>query len=337
MASNRLNALNEIARRFEEENGQLSLAVTAFPENEYAARMSAAIRSGEVPTLFMTDFLGGGIGEVTAPLDILLNSLSKDNYLLLPDYERLFPSKREIPTGLSVAVLYGNRNATGADGPPFPEAVTDWRQFINLPYMFSVGRNGLGSVLAQYTGVSVQSGAIIFPEDMADKLVQLKQAARIKLSEGPLDMLKNDKLVFLADNTSIIGSVQEALAGHYEVIPLCEESRLIASVADCWAVSNSATKNQQNAAMLFVRFLLETYAQDRLYLQGETAIPLNKVILEQFIQSNPDLAFLGTGLFASAGEYDRLLCQFGADVYDDLLMKAITEDAIRDFIVSHRK
>lgn len=339
VAQARLEAVNEIARAFEEANNQLRLVVTAMPEKEYADRIAAAMQSGELPTVFLTDSLGGGgiVEGAAVSLDTLLRSLSVDDYLLLRDYDSLFPSRREIPTGLRVTVLYGNLNLPTADGPPFPAAVEDWQQLINLPYTFSVGRSGLGSILAQYAGISGQSGALRFPGDMADRLIELKRAIRIKLSESPFEMLENDELAFLADDTSVFASVQGALAGRYEVIPMLQDSRLIAAASGCWAVSVSATKNQQNAAMLFLRFALDAYAQDRLYLQGGGAIPLYKAVLSQYAQSNPDLAPLleQADRIASVGEYDRMVASFGAAAYDKLFMRASTDGDVRAFVEAY--
>lgn len=107
----------EMAAEFEENNPAVSVKVRAIPEKDYVQTLQNALADGTAPVLFDSTQLWKEAPENAAAhcadLEDLFqnNSLNQENFYLLPEYDQLFPERKQIPLTFEVPVLYCNASA----------------------------------------------------------------------------------------------------------------------------------------------------------------------------------------------------------------------------------
>ncbi|MDR1184271.1 MAG: protein kinase [Coriobacteriales bacterium] len=273
--SSQIEAYEAVASAFMKENKQISVDIVPVWEDEYDERLAAAFAAGTAPVLFRTDYSEDTSEAQMSSLDMLLRSLNTDDYLFLANYAEYYPEGKRIPLGFEVLVLYGNNQAAAQSEVVLPSAVTAWSQ-----------------VAAENNRVAVNEDSLFLARALYGIELTAMDASSEDDGTTPLELFAADESVYYIDTTAALRAVQEALPGYYRVIPLENGGIMAGRFVDVWAVSATASENQQNAAMLFISSMLNSYSQNRLYLQNDLAIPLNRTIFADYLTINSEFAFL---------------------------------------------
>lgn len=114
---------------------------------------------------------------------------------------------------------------------------------------------------------------------------------------GPLSETNSREQFFGEESAVYIGTsgeyieVQEALPGLYAVLPF-EDAELAGTFTDCWSVSAAAGQEEAAAAKRLLYYWLGETAQDIFHVQHVNALPINKSVLQEYVEVNQELEFL---------------------------------------------
>ena len=329
-------AWQRVIEGFERDNQQIDVEPEMIPESEYSKRIGET-EGSDKPTLYNIDEVRDYQMSSFVSLDLLYDSLDPKEYNFLENYDKLFPSKKAMPLSFKVYTLYGNDQVAKNEGKTIPDVITDINALFDGKNSVCINEKDMPGFLLLYGAEADGNGGFRAGAGLADSIIALKQSYRKQNADPtkpPLDVLKNDELLYLFSNTSDLRSIQNALPGYYDVIDLENDGNLAGDFSDLWAVSGAATENQQNAAMKFIAYLLNDLSQDEFFLQQDKAMPMNKTIFEQFVQLNPDFEYLSgkTENILFAGENMPGLRLFGDAVFSEILKQNITDEQIRTFL-----
>jgi len=329
-------AWQRIVEGFYNDNEQIEVDYKMILASEYAEKLET-VSSADEPTMYCIDGLEDLRPGSRASLELLYNSLNPNDFLFVENINTFFPSGNIMPLGFKAYTLYGNNEAARLKGIAIPETITDLDGLFGDGNSVRVERKDVPGFLLLYGAEADESGAYSAGEGLADGLIALKrsyEAQNAKPDELPLDLMSEDRLLYLFADTSDIRNVQNALPGYYSVVSIQNGESLAGVFSDMWVVSATATENQQNAAMKFIAYLLNDRSQDEFYLQQDSSAPINKAIFQEFIHLNPDFEYLSdkTGNIKFAGEFMPQLRVFGDDVYGKILNQEINDEQIRAFL-----
>jgi serine/threonine protein kinase len=332
----RIGAYEKIKDSFESEYEQIKIDIVPVDEADYNEQLvDAFVYEGRMPTLFSTDRFEGDVSKIAAPLDMLLRSVDADELLFISDYRGFYPSGRELPLGFRIATLYANIDNKA--GLAIPDEVTTWEQLCGETPSVAFGADCVSETLELYSGPLISAGELDIDSNTIGKILQMRETEKA-LSKTAQTLFAEGEPAYLVESASALRSIRNALQGRYKVVPLSNEDGTMAGAfADMWAVSQSAASNEQHAAMLFLRYMLNADSQDTLYLQNNGAIPLNKAVFEKYIYVTSDFAFLPDriGDLWLAGEDGRILNRFAADVYENVMRSDADEARLREYLENY--
>lgn len=99
------NTADERVRRMQEENGSVTVKVE-YKEDMEAALEEAREAGSPLPNMFLTDHVTDLDEYGPVSLENVYDSLNRENYLFLEEYENAYNGMDELPTGLDTLLLY---------------------------------------------------------------------------------------------------------------------------------------------------------------------------------------------------------------------------------------
>lgn len=100
----------------------------------------------------------------------------------------------------------------------------------------------------------------------------------------------NASALYIGDS-SLYNEVQETIPGVYAVMPVLTVDAE-GSFTNCWSVNGDAEDKEKAAAERLLYYWLGETAQDILHIQNVNALPLNQVMLDEYLLVNGELEFL---------------------------------------------
>ncbi|MDL2288255.1 serine/threonine-protein kinase [Oscillospiraceae bacterium OttesenSCG-928-F05] len=266
---------------------------------------AAAIQNGSAaPTLYQVPRdAPSGVGD-TASYDELLDALSTEDILFYDRYREIIDANGSIPLGFNVLCGYANTALAVDRGVAvFPEVDQSLRLLDTAMYEGAnllIQRNYFGDFM-DLTFPSFIGGGALYPSDEGHALL-MNLMAHYDAEGFPQDLADElevflaDELVYYVSSTADFREIQTALPGLYRAFPLRNEGASRAIFEDRWCIGKNATENERMIALLFLRYMLDDYAQNTLYLQQDGAIPLNQNIFAMYTEINPELYFIAEDL-----------------------------------------
>ncbi len=362
-----------------ENNGKptITIDIQAKPVAEYAAALNDAAANETLPTIFVTDHSDAGILDHAAPLDILLKTLQKEEYLFLDRYESIFPTPNRVPLGFDMLTAYGNeikaaevlkkqaagseqtqegdeeQASTGATVEIDPEAAEAAGEQILAPALptlellfvheqpITVYKDAYSLFLALYHPELAGEGGVEVTdqESLAKDLRRAELRDQQTAEKTSRQIMAENKPLYLIDFVSAQPEIASAIAGKYRIIQMTNESTFAGMFRQCCGVSTTASENQQNAAMLFLIYMMRNYAQNTLHVQNKNAMPINLKAFTDFWVSKPDLAFLADldskQESVSFPTLDRPeLKRFTDDFYNEIVLPKVEYEDVTKFVAS---
>lgn len=145
--------------------------------------------------------------------------------------------KTRIPLGFDAAVCYVNENTGNTDGVLSREELNKSQIAYNLDYLMSIDKQSYSNIVAK-------------------------------------DAFLNEETPYYIGNVTEWDSIADKLGGYWTVKPFTKVLQV--RLGDYVSISKEASKNQQNAGMLFIYQLLGDLAQNNRYIQGNGLLPINK-------------------------------------------------------------
>lgn len=100
----------------------------------------------------------------------------------------------------------------------------------------------------------------------------------------------NENVAYYVGNLSEWRDVYNKLGGYWTVKPFTNKANI--RLGDYVSISNNATDNQKNAAMLLVYELLSDLAQNDRYIQMNGLAPINKDTCDKFVEFHQEMNFI---------------------------------------------
>jgi len=330
------------------ENGNPNVTIQLVPKSttSYAQELEDAATKNELPTLFFCDFsdtsTDTGLLSQAASLEMLIESISMDNYMFFGRYDSLFADQKRIPLGFDLMTLIGDENMAATietAANELPKSVPSFDMLYLPDKPVSITSAAYSLFLALYRPeLADTSGITITDADSLAKDLQTistydKQTSKSK----PVQLLADDKLLYLVDMVSDYPAISAAAAGQYQVLKISNNENQAGRFRDLCSVSASADSNQQHAAMLFIAHLISDYAQNLLNVQNQNALPINRGTFGDYISSKPGLAYLGdleksedNVLFYDLDRPE--LVDFGSQFVSQIILKNAKSDDIVNFV-----
>lgn len=333
------NIYKELADEFTNQNDKFAIEIVAIPSDEYDEKISAA---DKMPTLFRANKESE---SKAVSLDKLVSSLNRSDYIMMDKYEKVYPLTNRMPLGFLPVVVYENTVVSGELKPSNNSIMTV------IPSDSGLRSYYLGSyspdifLYADLSYISepslLKEGKITPGQKAIDTITKIKNdyvQQGYEFQQMGIEMLEDDILMYLVDNTSLLRDVQTALPGYYAVKAFEVNGEMMGSMTDEWSVSSSATENQQQVAMLFLSYLLSDSAQNRLHVQNDDAVPINKRTFETYLSVNSEFSFLKNDLskFTFIGQYRDELINFNKYIVSNIILKDVTESEIKDIISNYK-
>jgi len=225
------------------------------------------------------------VGEDAVFLDRLVGSLYTSDFVLLDGKDRELADLNCIPTGFSMDMIYYNDALLTLYG-------------LEVPYSENKEIYGQLETLEDY---SEYVGEITEVEECDDMIfsVEYREKHGMEQDDGrfiPPDQFfsENQNAVMYIGDESDLRAVREGLPGFYAVGPMpLQDGAYPVDLCNCWYVRDVGTKNEQQAAMLYLGYLLSDRVQSQLYIAHQDCLPLRREILERFCSEKyPELNWI---------------------------------------------
>ncbi|MCL2136724.1 MAG: serine/threonine protein kinase [Coriobacteriia bacterium] len=313
------------------------------PSDSYANEVSLASKDQSLPSIFNTESSPLSILDQAIPMDRLISTLNRDEYLFLSRYEELFADFKRLPLGFDLIALYGNENnaSMGSVGTQqaLPKLVPSLNALYSRQMPVSIEKSSYPLFLALYhPDLSDEKGVNINDsESLVEDLQQIALYDPQTTDISPVQLLADDKILYMIGTFGLNHIVEAFAPGQYQIISLSNESVLAGRFQNIYAISSSLSKNQQDISLLFLAYMLRNSSQNIVNVQNHQSLPINKKAFGDYVASRPGLSTLAEiddrendVVFF---ELDRpQLIQFSQEYFDKIILEDGSTDSVLDFV-----
>ncbi|MGN1161176.1 MAG: protein kinase [Candidatus Fimenecus sp.] len=235
-------------------------------EYEYAERLQEAYENGEMPDVYRTDLADSEYDA--ADLSWVKREIIKDNCALGKELDNY---KYSLPISADCDVLYVNRKFDKENELSGAKTPDDLK---SIAQRLVSGKNMADISVSNHCMAEERVGLAGTFSDPVNVFTGEKAPAYV----GKLSDLK-----YIKDGVKWF-TMMPYPDGMYNFTP-----------AETWSVEDSSDKSHQYAAMYVLSYLLSDTAQEIMYIENESYMPLNKNVLDIYINethSNDNLDYL---------------------------------------------
>lgn len=256
---------------------EINVEIVYVSEYKYAELLQEAYENGEMPDVYRTDLANNDYDR--ADLKWAKNKLIKDNYALGNEINNY---KYELPVSANCDVLYVNRK---------------FDKNNELYDAYSVG--SINKIAKNLINGKDMTTIVVSNSCMAEERVDAER------------IYKDPMIVFVGENAlAYVGKLSDLyhIKHGYESGLLTEKTGINwltmmpypdynynFAPAEVWGVSENGNDSHQYASMYVLSYLLSNNAQEILYVENESYMPLNKSILDVYVNEthkNDNLDYL---------------------------------------------
>lgn len=268
---------------FRENQSRVNVDVEFIKDDEYAERLEEAYSNGEMPTLYDAEYASEEIQDKAADVSRTFEDLSSDSYYLLFENKEKLIEDKVVPLSFRAPVLYVKRSPDVQDIDSL--VITDYSQISELSDgQFYISDDSLGMIMSTL--------------DSQDKIKIYKAKYDAKWQSFTGNEIINefhddDNMLYYYDTTDVYDTVNKNLVGLYQVVEIDADS-IYVEFTNEMSVYGEATRDEENAAVLFLSFLLQPDAQDEMFLGKDsiTGLPLAKRTMNQYTDDNGEMKIL---------------------------------------------
>lgn len=261
----------DMTENFQTAYSQIHLEITAIPEKDYADQLNEAAQEGALPDVFDSTYLEPeymGLLEPLAETCKLIEDTSL--YLLLDQYEALFPEQKQMPLCFQVPVIY---ERLGSDG-----TTAELGKDITLEALKR----------EEEDSYSIRSeDFLIYKEMLGEACVegyqkQAQEAGRNMIYDG-YDMFREGMTDFYLSDTGDYQMLTENMPKQFQVVfPWTDTCRI--RLDHLWSVSAAAGDAEKKAGQWLIYYMLSDGAQHVLGIRNLEGVPLSEAICRNFIE-----------------------------------------------------
>lgn len=216
-------------------------------------------------------------------------------------------------SGENFPTLYETGNLSG-DFTPQMADLSDLFELIDAQdyYFFDQIQAGEGGVFQIPLGMDL---SVLYGN------TSLMEGGRTPDGENSEEKFLAGESLFWMSDTGSYSQVQQQIPGNYSILEMPET---IGRFKQVWSVSSQADSEQHTAAVRLLYYLLGDNAQDVLYIQNDTDLPINKNEFSVYMDINQEMSFLQDILeqpmemdFSTEQEYQDQLDQMYQSAAED--------------------
>jgi len=260
---------------------------------EYEAFLEEALSQGDGPFVFETSAVRPGDGKIwdqLGSLDTCYRMLDEKRYYFMEtkEFKEYFGrDKKQLPVSFSAPVLYVNTHMVPAQ--ELPEDFTSLDQ-LEVEGMLSV------CVVAKDREMYREA----FGAGKDPAFGEAKPGEK-----GYESFLKRETAYYLG-STDDYEAVRAGLGGIYKMVVLDKLQRdgaVKGRFTHLWSINGSLKGDDKKASDSLVYYLAGESAQDVFNLQSGNGLPLNKAMMETYVQGNDEFQAIAEGLEYLTMEY----------------------------------
>lgn len=226
---------------------------------ETKAKYIEIINSDNAPHMFLNNDDLDVPEKKLIDLTLLAESLNTDEYEFLEKYDITYPHKYQVPLAFEVLLCYENSSLIEKTDNNF----TSLDNLENAGYSLNMNYSIENYLLNN------------------DSINLLKSKGR-----NGFEVFANETVPYYVGSSLELRNVQKTLAGYYSVKLFTD--KCIVYLQDNISICKT-NENDQNACLLFAHYMLSDAAQNILYVQNDSYLPINKSTLNFYIKQNDDL------------------------------------------------
>lgn len=269
---------NTLIREFEKEFKQIEFTLIVVPENEYEAKFIEMLAEGNPPTIYLNHLVQDDAEPPRAKLDRLYRT-GEIEYAHIDQMN--YKGSDWVAFSLDFPVMYYNLDLL--DEIDYSTSQLSDKGFEDEMTTLLTQEGIEASVLA----ISDESKAWFLRADDTDS----DEWGSIMDQVMTESEFVGDKVVFYIDKVSKLRTYQEKMPGYVGVTlhPSFKEASLPGVFRAKYSIPESVPNNERDAAMLFMYFLMNDYAQNVMTVQNDNGYPLNTDLHDTFLDSHQDL------------------------------------------------
>lgn len=306
------NTADERVRQMQEENASVTVDVECKEDMEEA--LHTAQENGTLPNMFLTDHVTDLDAYDLASLENVYDSLNREDYLFLEDYENAYSGMKELPTGLDTLLLYACQFDYHKDSKLENSWFVDHtsQDSVELSDLAADGTKGeekfafiQGSTLAKALPLLDRNWEKVFAKnekpdsDMVNALYNI-QEFNLKTSNKKY-MVNKKRGSGIYGNNIVAGAAfrfqmnQERDWGEdkganplssYKVYVVTQDGRMLVDFSERYAITKESSQDQQIACMRLLWVMLSEIGQAKRLAPGQTTYPILRGTFEEFPSYN---------------------------------------------------
>ncbi len=281
-------------------------------------KLQEAKKNNTMPDMFLSDEVSDlSAYHLASYEDNVLAEIRTEEYLYMSEYEKYFPDKTEMPTGINTLFLYSkafdektktmnnssfynaNNTQKSVELDTVQKAGSDMvRQEYTYIYMPGVTKM---AILKNPSCFNASTGEISPDTDMVNNLSTylLDVHGRGEQSDGTqignvydrgnstIDDSSYRSILYLLKQNSYQGASEKNAVSDYSTLVLTQNGKMYVEYQKRFAINADSSENKQTACMRFMWTLMGEAAQENYYqADGVTPFPINKEAFHEFFDYN---------------------------------------------------
>ncbi len=306
------NTADERVRQMQEENASVTVNVECKEDMEEA--LHTAQENGTLPNMFLTDHVTNLDEYDLASLENVYDSLNREDYLFLEDYENAYSGMKELPTGLDTLLLYACQFDYHKDSKLENSWFVDHtgQDSVELSDLAADGTKGKekfafiqGSTLAKALPLLDRNWEKVFAKnvkpdsDMVNALCNIQEFNLKTANKKYMVNKKQDSGIY--GNNIVAGAAfrfqmnQERDRSEdkganplssYKVYVVTQDGRMLVDFSERYAITRESSQDQQIACMRLLWVMLSEIGQAKKLAPGQTTYPILRGTFEEFPSYN---------------------------------------------------
>ena len=253
---------------FEREYPQVTLEITYIAKEDYESSLRTALEKDELPTLFESSCLDADELTDFEKMSNVFKYIDEKNYYFLDKYDKYFKSQKQIPLGFIVPVIYRNQILDVESDEQTLVKKGDYLLFSDNYFTYT-NIFDMGTKIENFDKI---------PDSLSDTPNKDK-------SKNAVDKFMENKASCLLADSSVNNAIEQVMAGYYTVT-LVDEKGAMGRFVDWYSINGKASEDEKAAAVQVLVYLLADTAQDARYVQSGEGLPLNRTMLETYVNVN---------------------------------------------------
>ncbi len=266
-----------MSEKFLQEQENVTIEVTAIPDNEYCDKLDEAAANGTLPTLFISDKASENVLNKTVAWNDVYDYLDTSNCYFLDDYKKKIEEGKQFPTAFTVPVVYVRRT-NGIDMNSVE--VNDYSQLSSgaskgfyIDYdSYAMFLNSLGGKFCYGDKNVIDEKSIEILEDFNAEF----DSKEYDIEDTNLiyNAFEEGNITYYLASTDEYNSMRQALPGLYSIRPVTTD-KIYGEFSRMWSIGDGANEEEILAAKVLMNYFLAERPQKALFVSKQL-LPLNK-------------------------------------------------------------